>query len=763
MLPYAGAFLAGVLLLQFFATLPSYWLLVLLVPLIMLCYYLRPTVAKIVAMFASGFALTLCDAKHKAVTIPTAWESAPQHISGQVASLPQFSQHLVTFLFKMDQPVATLLRLSWPQPPVKQLLVGDSWSFTVRLKKIHGTLNPGGIDYAALDFAQGVRATAYVVPGSVAKHLSAAGVSYWPALLRQTIKQRLQQLLPQQPMLPWLLALLIGDRQDFSPEVWAVLEKTGTNHLMAIAGLHLGFMAALAYKVSAWCWRLWPRLLLLLPAPLFGASSALLLTSLYACLAGFALPSQRALIMLAMYLVATLSQRVISLWQAFASALLVVLCCNPLSVLTASFWLSFATLALLILARSSVLERRSRWQHWYQHQVLLAIGLLPVNIWFFGQYSLLSLLANSIAIPWVGWLILPLCLVGLALLWPLPLLAKLFFYLASVNLHYLWCLLSWLATWPGAVWHQAVTGDGFYHAHYGYLLAALVAVGCYLLPAGFPGRLLGMLCLLPLISTKMPSPAYAELKFTLLDVGQGLAAVVQTQHHVLVFDTGPRFSAKADMGAVVVLPFLRNQGISTIDMLVISHGDNDHAGGAAAILQQLPVTEIRTSVPELFSGQHATYCQAGTVWEWDGVVLEFLYPDSRHLHLGNNSSCVVHISNKAASILLPADIEAPAQRYLVATAGKQLASTIIVVPHHGSNTSGLREFINYVHPQYALYAIGYRNRYHFPHPTIVDLYRQWGASQYATVSGGALQFYFSNTALLGPSLYRQQIKRYWHN
>jgi competence protein ComEC len=633
--------------------------------------------------------------------------------------------------------------------------VGDEWLLTVRLKKIHSTLNPGGFDYEAWAFANGIRAAGYIVAQEKNFLIQPAAYAYGIARIRQAIQEKTSRLLTPSRTSPWILALMIGERNGIPPAEWTVLRNTGTNHLMAIAGLHIGFMSALAYGLASKLWRRIPCLMLRMPAPTVGAFAALLMAIFYSALAGFSIPTQRAVLMLSFVLMTRLQRRIIPLWQAWSIALFFVLLLNPLSVLSSSFWLSFMTLALILYGMSGRLGKQGLWWQWGRPQWVIAVGLLPLSIWLFTQYSLVSFIANTLAIPWVGFLILPFCFLAIIFLFICPPLAKLLLFLADKSLSMLWVLLSGLAQLPGATWQQVLP-------QYGYIVAATIGVIILLAPAGFPGKYLGFFWLLPLIFFKPASLPDGEARFSLLDVGQGLAAVVQTAHHVLVFDTGPRFGPEQDSGETVVLPFLRSQGIEQVDMLVISHGDNDHRGGAEALLRQLPVLAIRTSVPWFFASWQVDYCLAGTTWLWDGVRFSFLSPTSQQLNQGNNSSCVLRVATQNNAVLLPGDIERNAEKWLVQQ-GALLAADIIVAPHHGSKTSGLREFIAAVHPQYVLYAIGYRNRYHFPQESVMQTYREGGVVSYDTVSAGAIQFLLGKKTLLPPQVYRQQFRHYWRD
>ena len=472
-------------------------------------------------------------------------------------------------------------------------------------------------------------------------------------------------------------------------------------------------------------------------------------------MAGFSIPTQRACIMVTFILLARLLRRSLPAWHAWSAALLTVLLLNPLSVLSESFWLSFATLALIIYGMHGRLAPQGLWWKWGRVQAVIGIGLIPFSFLFFQQTSLVSVLANSIAIPWLGVLILPFCLFSMIFLIIYPALSDLLLKLADVSLQYLWKVLEWFAHLPLAVWQASIPSNWI-------LFSTLMACLLFLLPRGMPLRPLGIVWLLPLITYHPADIRQSDFTVTILDVGQGLSLVVQTQSHVLVYDAGPKFGAQFDMGESVVLPFLAMTRIKQIDMLMISHGDNDHLGGASAILQNRYVKTILTSVPEKFTTRRAQLCLAGMRWRWDGVDFSILYPFNSSLEFGNDSSCVVKIDNGKQSVLLTGDIEKFAENQLLAQSINSLPVNLLIAPHHGSKTSSQRRFIAAVHPQYVVFATGYLNRYHFPHRGVVEDYTNADVLQLNTMETGAVQFKFTNKDLnLKPSHYRYLHQHYW--
>lgn len=699
--------------------------------------------------FSAGYAHSILSS-----ILPQSLENKKIEVIGYIASIPIIHDAQTNFLFKV-MPVNTksdqkrLVRLSWRNPPT-DLQVGDEWRFIVKMKRVHGLQNQGGFDYEAVAMENGLSATGYIIDHQFLSHHA---YRYPIHFLRQALLKKLDQYLPNSPTAGWLKALTVGERSHIAQSQWQILRKTGTNHLMAIAGLHIGIVAGLIHLLGSWCWRLIPGLMLWLPAQFASAIMAWFGAIFYSALAGFSLPTQRASIMVTIFIFALLLRRNVNVWSVWSFALLIVLLCNPLSVLSESFWLSFSTIALIIYGMAGRVAPIGWWWRYGRVQWVIGLGLIPLTLVLFQECSFISFIANSIAIPWLAFLILPFCLLGSLLLLCVPSWGAFLLASADSSLSILWKILTWLSERPLATWHQPISNHWI-------LFCAVIAILFLLAPSGFPGRWLGVIWLGPLMVFQPDKPAPHHFWITLLDVGQGLAVVVQTKSHVLIYDAGAKFSDTSDMGERVVIPYLLANKISTIDALVISHGDNDHIGGARAILETLPVQSIKTSVVKKFLS--AQYCLRGDQWNWDGVDFSFLYPTFNQLDLGNDSSCVLRIDNGQYSVLLTGDIEKFAQQTLVNLEGSHLASTILIAPHHGSKTSGLQQFVEIVHPKIVLYSIGYRNRYHFPHVSIVEKYNSIHAQQFNTAENGMIRFKIDTENLLPqPELYRIQHKKYW--
>ncbi|MGI8740392.1 MAG: DNA internalization-related competence protein ComEC/Rec2 [Gammaproteobacteria bacterium] len=385
----------------------------------------------------------------------------------------------------------------------------------------------------------------------------------------------------------------------------------------------------------------------------------------------------------------------------------------------------------------------------------MTIGLAPLTLFFFQRAPLISFVANLVAVPWIGLVIGPLILIAVALLPVAPGLAASLLNVSDYGLDLLWRVLELLAALPFAQWHQAPVGWT--------LLPATVGMVWLLAPHGWPARWLGLLLLLPMAMVAPVRPAPGGYTITLLDVGQGLAAVIETRNHVLVYDTGPRFSDYFNAGDAAVIPYLRRRGIERIDTLVISHRDNDHSGGAAAVLAAFPVTKLLTSAPRRFDQMRAARCRAGQRWRSDGVTFEILHPSTVDTWPStNNRSCVLRVVSAGGAVLLPGDIEADAERALVRTHAARLASDVLVVPHHGSATSSSARFIEAVGPELALVSTAYRNQWGFPAQEVLARYHRRSIAVENTATSGALTVtvhpYAGITLSDG---YRQSARRFW--
>tara|TARA_R110000868_G_scaffold8205_3_gene42596 strand:- start:182979 stop:185255 length:2277 start_codon:yes stop_codon:yes gene_type:complete len=689
--------------------------------------------------------------------LPTDWQGQNLEVQGQIISLPQQKPRYVSFTFATTsinhQAIHTKLKLNWyVQRHATPIKIGQQWQMTLRLKRPHSLSNPGSFEYEKWLFEQGIRATGYVKSAKLTRANQPSPFDHMMGTLRQDLQKDFETSLGDKPLGGMITALSIGDKSHITQPQWQVLQHTGTSHLMAISGLHIGLIAGLAFGLIGFIWRRIPRAALFCATPRVAAIGGLCAAFIYSAMAGFSVSTQRALIMLLVFMGAIILRRRILPWSSLALAMLVILLIHPLSVLSTSFWLSFTAVALLIFGLSGRVSPTGWWWKIGRTQWVASIGLIPLTLWYFQNASIISPLANVIAIPWVGFITVPLTLIASGLFFISTTLAHAVLWLAYYSLVAAWYFLQHLAAWHYASLQHTITPLA--------LLSAYLGLALVLAPRGWPNRYLCVLFFLPALLNIRPDIPQQSVQITLLDVGQGLATVVQTQHHVLIYDTGAKFSPTFDMGQAVVLPFLKQQHINHINRMVISHGDNDHIGGAFSILQTLPVDSIDTSVPKRFK-RPANLCLRGQHWQWDGVQFEFLYPTPKHLGLDNDSSCVLRISTGQHHVLFTGDIERLAETYLVTHERKQLPADILIAPHHGSSTSSTWPFIKAVNPKAVLFPTGYNNRFHFPKPNIVKRYQQLGVQMFNTATDGAISFTLDEQGISKLSQYRINNKHIW--
>lgn len=681
-------------------------------------------------------------------------------ITGQVVTLPEQHPGFLKFVFATKtiaaQKVNTRILLNWSvggtreRPSNWKPHLGDELQLPVRLKRPHGMLNPGGFDFEQYLFERQIRATGYVAANSNNMRLNLRSHYDSMSTLREHLRTNIYHSLFHHPFTGIIAALVVGDQSGITASQWQVLRDTGTSYLVAIAGLHIGLVAAVAFFIVNFLWRRSARLVLLMPAVYIATIFGLIAAIIYSAVAGWSVPTQRALIMFGVFSLALLLQRSLQPWRALLLALLIVLIINPLAVLAAGFWLSFAAVAFIAYAVQGRAAKKGWFKRYAYLQFVVCLGLMPFTLLFFQQVSLAAFFANILALPGVCLVVVPLSLVGSFLTCFMPYFGGWLLWIAAELMRFIWWYIQ-LFNWSFFNWQQPIF-------NWWILVVTLGGIFLLLAPRRWWIKCLGVLCLLPVVFYSPSFPKYGEVWFSLLDVGQGLSAIIQTKNHVLVYDTGPRF-ATTDAGEAVIIPALRSFGRRKIDMLVISHGDEDHIGGAASLLHTFP-TSVYTSVPERFTD--AKHCYANQEWQWDGVKFKFLYPEEPTRFSGNNASCVLKISVGEHNILLTGDIEKPAEEIILAHA-YDVKADILVAPHHGSKTSSSAEFIAATNPQYVLFPVGYHNRFRFPHRLIVERYLDNGAHLFEVDLTGMITFKFNAMRLFTPVLYRNVAYRYWND
>jgi competence protein ComEC len=563
------------------------------------------------------------------------------------------------------------------------------------------------------------------------------------------VRERFHAALGATPAAGILSALAVGDQRAISTEEWRLFTRTGVTHLMSISGLHVTLVSGLLAWMVSFGWRRAPWLALRLPARKAAAAAAILGALGYALLAGFAVPAQRTFYMVTVVALALWAGRIASPARTLAAALAVVLVMDPWAPLAPGFWLSFAAVALIFYVAAGWTRREARILQWARVQWAITIGLAPAVLLLFGQVSVAGPIANAIAIPLVSVIVTPLALA--AAIVPL----EIILVLAASIVEALLQFLEMCAALPGALWQQ--------HAPAPWTVAlALAGVAWLLAPRGVPGRACGLALLAPAFMLRPPAPLPGEAWITTFDVGQGLAVMVQTATRTLVYDAGPAFG-EADSGARIIVPELRARGVTRIDLLVLTHEDLDHIGGALAVLETVEVEGLASSLnpvhPLNALARAPRRCRAGQSWDWDGVRFAFLHPGADDVAMGrNNRSCVLKVAAGAGSMLLTGDIERQAEAALLSDPG--IRSAIVLAPHHGSRTSSSAEFIARVAPRWAVVAAGYRNRFGHPSAEVLERYRAAGADVLRTDRDGAIHVVLGSGALQIASE-RARRPRYW--
>lgn len=752
--------LAGITAFQLLPTLPpdSWSLAALCVPFLLLAKVLRWAGAAGCGFlwawwWATSLLTTGVDAK---------WEGQDVELVGVIASVPEVESRATRFEFYIEElrwkgevhPAPAHVVLSWYETP-PAIRAGDRWRVAARLKTPYGFMNPGGFDYEGWLYSRGIRGTGYVRNGQAAEHLGPAQGITQLHRFRQALAARLNDHLGERPLAPAVVGLVVGVTHGMSSTQWDILAATGTTHLMAISGMHITLVAGMIFFLVRRSWGLWPTLALRWPAPRAAALAGIAAAVIYAALAGWSVPTQRAVIMVTVVLGSLLAARSAPGLRNLMFALAVVLAWSPLAVLSPGFWLSFAAVALIVYGMGGRWRPGGWWWQWGRLQVLMGLALAPLLIGFFDQVSLWSPVANLIAVPWVELVTVPLALSGTLLLGIIPPLGEWLLVTAEYLLRGLWWMLEQIARWPGAQL-------SFAGAPVTAVISAMIGVLLVLAPRGLPGRWLGLLWCVPLVMAEPPRPALGEAWLTLLDVGQGLSVVVQTHRHTLIYDAGPRWNDGFDAGDAAVVPFLRNAGVLHLDAVIIGHSDNDHIGGAHAVLKQLGTERLLTSAPDRLADFAPERCVQGTQWHWDGVDFDILHPRLPYPTSDNDRSCVLRVRAATTAALLPGDIEAGAEAMLVAHSATALRAQVLVVPHHGSETSSTAAFLDAVSPDLALVATGYRNRFGFPRAAVTQRYHARGITLLNTVQAGAITVRLAPDGRLEPFSFRTHRRHYWH-
>ncbi|PJJ99507.1 DNA internalization-related competence protein ComEC/Rec2 [Lysobacteraceae bacterium NML91-0213] len=673
-----------------------------------------------------------------AVQLPPAMERADVPLSGRVVGLPEHDVDRTRFQFRVDRnhaiPVALqgrLLRLAWydgrdgTSSGRHALEAGSRWTFTARLRAPRGLRNPGWYDSEKHAFARRISAVGYLRDREPVAQLRAGqGIDHW----REQVAQRIEAAVASASS-RYVRALALGDTRGLDEVDWETLRATGLTHLIAISGFHVGLVAGFFALLAGGVWRLWPALGRVLPRPHAAVLAAFAAAVFYAAVAGWALPTVRTVLMIAVAMAARLWRRPLGVADALALAGIAVVLVDPLSLLTAGFWLSFAGVAWLVWCLPDA-QGKPVLVSFLRAQWVATLGLLPLTVILFGQASLAGPVANLVAIPWWSLVVVPLSLIGTALEAAHAGWGSGAWRLAAWCFDLAWPLFERLAASDVSLWWLP-------ESRWFALPLAVLAAFWLLLPRGVPGKGLALLLWLPLLWPDRQLPGHGAAELTVLDVGQGLSVLVRTRQHALLYDMGPAVPDGYDAGERVVLPALHALGVRQLHALVASHADLDHAGGLAAVLRRFPAAP-------LFAPQHAAIegavpCLAGSSWAADGVGFRFLHPPLHFPDFRNEASCVLRIDTAHGSVLLAGDIGAVVERELVRAGPGGIRADVVLVAHHGSGKSSDPLFVDATGAGHALVSTGHGNRFGHPQAEAVGRWEAAGARVHDTAAAGALR------------------------
>jgi competence protein ComEC len=756
----ALALLGGVLSVQWLPVLPARWLVATLSLLALILAWRVPSLRWLcVAML--GFAWACWRGSIAMDTrLPVAWEGQDFRVSGRIDGLVQSRAGATSFLFHIDEatlngkavPWRGLARVSWYNKP-PALEPCSRWQLVLRLRRPRGMINPGGADSERSALARGIAAVGYVRddPSNHQQAVAPLCLDRLRASLAGDIQTRLQDAHDA----ALLRAFTVGDTSGLSTQDWDVARANGISHLIAISGFHVGVAAVFGVWLCSLMYWLWPSLALRWPRMQAQSVAAFALAFAYAGLAGFGMPTVRTVLMIAAVAYARCSRRAAGSMHALALAMLAILLADPMAVLEAGFWLSFIGVGFLILClRSESGGITAFLRELTQGQLVMTVSLLPLTLWFFGEASLVGAVSNLIAVPFVSFVIVPCALIGLLLLLTAPLLATPVLWLAGKLAHAQWWLLEQTATWPGAHWYLPAVQPMA-------LVVAMLGAAWLFMPRGVPLRAFGLLMLLPLVWPVRHPPDAGAFQAWVLDVGQGLSVIVRTAHHALVYDAGARYPSGFDLGEAVVVPSLYALGVDALDVLMVSHADNDHAGGASAVASAFPKARRYGGEPGRMS-LPVEQCLAGQQWEWDDVHFEVLSPEQPIAASSDNDrSCVLLIEGYGGRLLLTGDIASDIEPRVAAAVGPG-PGLVLQMPHHGSRTSSSPAFITALRPELAVVSAGWRNRFGHPRPEVLQRYAKAGVPVWNTALTGAVQIDFPAAApAFVAARWRLRERRYW--
>ena len=696
-------------------------------------------------------------------------------MSGTVIDIPDIKPHSIRFMFKPDyiegynQRLPNKIRLSWyrsDQLPE----AGERWQLRAKLRRPSGFQNPAGFDYERWLLVKGIGATGYIKKSTNNKLLDST--PWWNInLLRSAVAQSIDHKCNPCDNQGLIKALTIGYRGDIQLHQKQILKDSGTAHLLAISGLHIGLISGLFYWLGRWLWRIYffhyryNRLE-------FSAALSFVAGLTYAALAGFSIPTVRALVMLGVIFFAFKFRLPNNLLNSIATTVVLILILDPLAIGSPSLWLSVGALLIIsfaqyILGNESLDSQRSKPIGWLRKLLLIqgifTLVFIPMGIVLFGQVNIAGYLANVVAIPVVSFMLLPLALIAS--------------FCASINLPFSdWLLITCDRGMTLLLnYLEWLLESGFEAFSTGYipmplLILSLLGLGLFMIPRAVSSKKIALIVILLPVIWRPERLEYGGYEMIVLDVGMGTSVIVKTQYHSMVYDFGPGNNAGYSAGSWVVKPYLQYFNISPPDMMIISHVDQDHSGGFHTFKSDFNPATLLSGTPKKIQkrfnlDQPIQTCHGMLPWRWDGVDFEFLaFPKKDSVISSmddtNNRSCVLKIQG-VHSVLLSGDIEAERESWLVSMHPRRLKADLLVAPHHGSSTSSINDFVNQVSPQAVIFTVGKDNRWSFPKSEVLDRYKAVKGQIYRTDSDGAVIFY-SNSNDFRLESQRRRHPRLWH-
>lgn len=693
--------------------------------------------------------------------------NAEMVVEGRVTDLPEVGAERVRFNLAVDKIISSSssqsgrikkLRISWYDlPPATEIEPGQSWRFKIKAFRPHSFLNPNGFDYEGWMMQKGIQGNAYVREGV----LLAEARGHFFSRLRWMVSNKIMVLETSTQSKSIIAALMIGDRNHLSDETWQLLFRTGISHLIAISGLHLTLVAGTIYLIAFF---VFSRFSLFSPR-LAAAWLTLFFGWLYALSVGFSLPTQRAALMLSCFLIAIIFLRRPNLLLSYVIALSLVLAAQPLAGFSGGFYLSFAAVAIVLLAGRRLFSRfegKNSLFHYAKQlvrlQILLMLCLTPFSAFFFNAVSILGLAVNLIAIPITSFILMPWILITWALLFVLPSIGSLSLLFLGELVEVIYWFLAFLASYDWAV---------VYLARPPLLLIPLALIGAalWLLHPRPSFYLLGAVFFAPIFFFPTQKIEEGSLRVVFLDVGQGLAVHLQTANHNMLFDAGPRYSVSFDAGSDIIASYFHSYGLTGLDRIIISHNDKDHGGGLVGLLEHIKVNQLMLNfnpLNKLVREQKRISCLAGQNWQWDGVSFEVLHPSASYTsRKKNNRSCVILVTIGDNRLLLTGDIEKEVEKILIKLYDMKV--NILQVPHHGSSSSSHLKWVDEVDPDYAVFSAGYRNPFSHPSPKVVERYEEGGSLSLVSWRQGAIEFEMNDEEVVYRGSERKRRKRYWHH